>query len=154
MTPDETGPDAAEFCDEKPITDGLVEWEGSTMSAAPLGLPLIFQQLARFETPKHASAYVDAYLATASCEEWTIPADGATPEIVLLPSVPTPSTNYGDQSAEVVYEGSSSFLSLFGRTAIVRRQNDVYIVSITALTEDDLADVTPLVELALSRLEF
>jgi hypothetical protein len=152
--PDEIGPESAEFCDERPTTDGLVEWEGSTMSAPPLRFPLLFQQLARFETPQQAEAYVNAYVDSASCEEWIIPAENNKPEIVLRPSRPTTTTSYGDQSAEVVIQGSSSFLNLYGRTAIVRRQNDVYILSITALTEGRLDDVTPLVELALERLDF
>ncbi|MCP3989499.1 MAG: serine/threonine protein kinase [Actinomycetia bacterium] len=151
-TIDDNGPSSSGFCEETPTTEGLVEWEGSTLSATSR-FPIIFQQLSRFETPDDASAYVSAYLDTALCDEWTIPAEGNTPEIVLLPSVVTPSTIHGDESAEVVFSGSSSFLSLFGRTVIIRRQNDVYILSITGLAERDLEDLTPLVELAVSRLE-
>jgi serine/threonine protein kinase len=151
--PDDTGPAASQFCGNAPAADGLVEWEGSTM-ATSVGLPLIVQQLSRFDSPAVAAAYVEAWVGTVNCTEWTIPARGDTPEIILLPVVTDPGTSYGDEAHEVLYAGTAGGVPLYSRNAIVRHDTDVYTLSLTSLNESDLTTLDNLLELAVSRLEF
>lgn len=118
----------------------------------PLGFPLVFQQLARFESSEQASSYLNSYLPAPACAEWTIPPEDGSPAIVLAPQVVQPTTEYGDETGEIVFAGSSGEIELHGRVAIVRRGAEIYTLSINSLLESDLDQLDELLELAVSRL--
>lgn len=150
---DTAGPNSSQFCDVTPTTTGLVDWVGETL-ADPVGYPLVYQQLARFETAEDASSYVSTYLPATSCTEWTIPASGDGPPIVLEPVRVAPAQALGDESGEVVFDGTSGDTELHGRVAIVRVDGVVYTLSINSLDEGDLDMLDELFALAVSRLDF
>lgn len=151
VEPDLAGPNSSQFCDVTPTTIGLIEWTGETMGD-PLGFPLVFQQLARFESSEQASSYLNSYLPAPACAEWTIPPEDGSPAIVLAPQVVQPTTEYGDETGEIVFAGSSGEIELHGRVAIVRRGAEIYTLSINSLLESDLDQLDELLELAVSRL--
>jgi hypothetical protein len=152
-TADDAGPSSSQYCNRTPKTDGLTDWTGESL-AEPVGFPLVFQQLARFDTPAHASAYVASYVGTVNCDQWVIPASGSTPDITLRPKVTKPTTTYGDDTRGVEFQGTSSFITIYGRVALIRKSTDVYLVSITSLKQDDLADVDRLLQVAVPRLGY
>jgi len=151
--PDTAGPDSIQYCDNTPDTAGLGTWVGETASDV-LGFPSVFQQLARFDTPEAASAYMDAYTGTVDCPEWVLPASADGPEVTLRPQVVAAPTRYGDDTREIRFDGTSSFVPLYGRVAIVRRHTDVYLVSITSLLESDLDDLDRLLSQAVANLGY
>ncbi|MDH4076296.1 MAG: hypothetical protein OEW29_10200, partial [Acidimicrobiia bacterium] len=151
--PDTAGPDSIQYCDNTPDTAGLGDWVGETASDI-LGFPSVFQQLARFDTAEAASAYMDAYTGTVDCAEWVLPASDDGPEVTLRPQVVDAPTRYGDDTREIRFDGTSSFVPLYGRVAIVRRSTDVYLVSITSLLESDLADLDRLLGRAVTNLGY
>jgi hypothetical protein len=152
ITPDLVGPDAPQFCDNRPVTVGLSAWEGETI-ADPLGFPLLFQEITRFDSAAQAQAHLTSYVATVNCSEWVIPGENGNPDITLEPEVLTPPVNYGDGTEEIRFEGSVDFATIVSRTALVRLGTDVYLLSITTLDESDLAEIDELLELAVNRLE-
>ena len=149
---DLAGPASPQYCENVPATYGLDNWTGQTV-AEPVGSS-VFQQLARFASADQARAYLNSYVATVNCQEWVIPESGDNPAITLRPSVATPTATYGDDTRALLFEGRSSFVTLYGRVTLVQRQAEVYLVSITSLTEDDLADLDRLVELAVDKLGY
>ncbi|MEZ5410514.1 MAG: serine/threonine-protein kinase [Acidimicrobiales bacterium] len=151
--PDTAGPDSIQYCDNTPNTAGLGDWVGQTASDV-LGFPSVFQQLARFDTAEAAGAYMDAYTGTVDCAEWVLPASNDGPEVTLRPQVVDAPTRYGDDTREIRFDGTSSFVPLYGRVAIVRRSTDVYLVSITSLLESDLADLDRLLGQAVANLGY
>lgn len=153
IQPDVAGPNSSQFCDITPTTIGLIEWTGETMGD-PLGFPLVFQQLARFESAEQASAYLNTYLPAPSCAEWTIPPEDGSPAIVLAPQVVQPATEYGDETGEIVFDGASGEIELYGRVAVVRSRAEIYTLSINSLFESDLDQLDELLKLAMTRLGY
>ncbi len=151
--PDTAGPDSIQYCDNTPDTAGLQDWQGETASDV-LGFPSVFQQLARFDSAEAASAYMDAYTGTVDCGEWVLPASDDGPEVTLRPQVVQAPTRYGDDTREIHFDGTSSFVPLYGRVTIVRRSTDVYLVSITSLLESDLDDLDRLLRQAVTNLGY
>lgn len=151
--PDIAGPDSIQYCDNTPETAGLQDWQGETASDV-LGFPSVFQQIARFDTADAASAYMTAYTGTVDCTEWVLPASDDGPEVTLRPQVVQAPTRYGDDTREIHFDGTSSFVPLYGRVAIVRRSTDVYLVSITSLLESDLDDLDRLLRQAVTNLGY
>ena len=151
--PDTAGPDSIQYCDNTPDTSGLGDWVGETSSDV-LGFPSVFQQLARFDSVEAASAYMDAYTGTVDCAEWVLPASDDGPEVTLRPQVVDAPARYGDDTREIRFDGTSSFVPLYGRVAIVRRATDVYLVSITSLLESDLDDLDRLLSQAVTNLGY
>ncbi len=153
VKPDDVGPSSSQYCDNLPKTDGLDDWVGQTV-AEPIGFPAVFQELARFETVAQASSYVESYMATIDCDQWVIPPEGDSPEIVLRPKVIAAPTSYGDDTRRLQFEGESGAITLYGRVAVVRKASDVYLVSVTSIVRDDLADVDRLLGVAVARLGY
>lgn len=150
---DTAGPESIQYCDNTPDTSGLGDWLGETSSDV-LGFPSVFQQLARFESVAAASAYMDAYTGTVDCAEWVLPESEDGPEVTLRPQVVDAPTRYGDDTREIRFDGTSGFVPLYGRVAIVRRATDVYLVSITSLLESDLDDLDRLLGQAVTNLGY
>ncbi len=153
-SPDTEGPDSSQFCDNTPVTVGLSEWEGVSYSEAA-GYPLVFQQLARFDTAAQATAYVTSYMATVNCSEWTIPGDDGTPDVAIRPEiVANPPTVYGDETREIVFEGNADIVTVVARASLMRKGADVFLLTVTSILDADLNDLDRLLGLAAERLDF
>ncbi len=148
---DATGPASSQFCDNTPTTEGLVEWTGRSESALA-GYPVVFQQIARFETEQDAAAYVDSYLAGVDCQQWTIPGDGDE-TMVVLPMARVNGNPPGEQGILVTFEGIDDF-DLSGQVALVRRDTEVYTLSVTSFEAADVDRFEPWLIEAIERLEF
>ncbi|MEM9894256.1 MAG: serine/threonine-protein kinase [Actinomycetota bacterium] len=149
---DLTGPDSSQFCDNTPTTDGLVEWTGRSESGAA-GFPVVFQQIARFDTEDDAAAYVDAYLAGVDCQQWAIPGGDDGEAMIVLPMARVNGNPPGEQGIEVTFAGIDGF-DLSGQVALVRRDTEVYTLSVTSFEATDVERFEPWLATAIERLEF
>lgn len=152
ITPDDQGPDSPQFCDNIPVTVGLDEWDGETL-ADPIGSPLIFQEVSRFDSAAQAQAYLASYVATVNCSDWILPGEAGDPDITIAPEVRTPAFTYGDETHEIWFEGTTDFATIVARTALVRDGRQVFQISVTSLLEGDLDELDPLLELSIERLQ-
>ncbi|MEM8926388.1 MAG: serine/threonine-protein kinase [Actinomycetota bacterium] len=152
VEPDSAGPNSSQFCDNTPETSGLTAWTGQTNAGSP-GYPVIFQQLARFDTPQNAERYVATYAAGVDCTAWTIPGNDDGPPIVVLPRLIPPSAEGGEQAVEVAFEGADG-LSLSGRVVVVRQGIEVYTLSVTSVEPTDVDRLEPLLTEALTTLGY
>lgn len=153
IEPDDAGPDSEQYCNNTPKTTGLGDWEGNTIKE-PIGFPLMFQQVARFDSVKSASAYVDAYMGTIDCDQWTIPASSGGTPITVKPQVLTPAKTYADDTRALKFDGQSGAIKLHGKVYLVRKKTDVYLVSITSLLDADLARLDDWLKTAVDRLGY
>ncbi len=148
---DSAGPNSAQFCDNTPDTGGLVGWTGKT-NASAAGFPVVFQQVARFDSILAATTYVDSYLAGVDCPQWTISADSDSP-IVVLPAARVTEPPAGDQGIEITFEGAEG-LDLAGRVTLVRRGAEVYTLSATSVDGTDLEPFDGWLDQALVELGY
>lgn len=152
-SPDFAGPDSQQFCDNVPVTVGLLEWEGETI-AHPQGFPLLFQEVVRFDSAAQAQAYTSSYVATVNCDEWTLPSEDGGPNLDISPQVvrPPPAT-HGDENHEIAFVGRAELIDVYARTAIVRTGREVFVLSMTSILQSDLDELDPLLDTAVGRLE-
>ncbi|MDH3681720.1 MAG: hypothetical protein OEV40_17425, partial [Acidimicrobiia bacterium] len=151
---DTDGPAVPQYCDNTPVTTGLVDWEGETYSDAA-GFPVVFQELVRFDTAAQASAYMASYVATVNCSEWVIPGEEGGPDVVVRPEVvAVPAANHGDATEEITFEAQADFLTLVARAALVRKNTDVYLMSVTSILTSDVDELDRLLALAIDLLGY
>jgi serine/threonine protein kinase len=157
IDPDTIGPDSPQFCENTPVTAGITDWVGETITESTLGSPLLFQELVRFETSNQASAYVASYMATVNCSEWTQPESVDGPAVLFRP-VTTPAVAvYGDDTREITFEAESvdaAFVVLYGRVALVRYGTDVYTLNLTSFLESEVDQLDGLLQLAVQKLGY
>lgn len=149
------GPDATQFCDNRPEADGLVGWQGESYAPPPAGIPSVYQLVARFGSPDQAVDFVDSYLGTITCDEWTISGDGDGQDVVARPTRLESASTFGDVTEEVAYVAEvPGVIATTTRTALVASGAEVLILSITSIDPDDLEDLDALLRLAVERLDF
>jgi hypothetical protein len=155
---DTIGPASPQFCDNPPLTAGLVDFVGETIADSAVTSPLLFQEVVRFETDGQASAYVASFLATVNCDEWTQPESADGPAVLFRPEISTAPAVYGDDTREVVFEASSADGTttdvLLGRVAIVRKGTDVYTLNVTSFQQSDIDLLDGLLQLAVQKLGY
>ncbi|MGI9616435.1 MAG: serine/threonine protein kinase [Acidimicrobiales bacterium] len=153
VTPDTVGPISPQFCDNTPVTVGLTEWEGETLGD-PVGFPLVFQEIVRFDSAAQAEAYTTSYVATVNCDDWILPGEDGNLDLTIAPEVIDPAPfSYDDESHEIDFVGTTAVATVFARTAIVRIGVDVFVLSVTSLVEGDVAELDPLLDIAVDRLQ-
>ena len=150
--PDPGEPASPQWCDNVPVTAGLIDSMGETL-AAPAGLPLLIQEVLRFDADAAARAYVDSYIAGVDCERWSSDEGGVGPALVLEPRVATPDLVHGDDTRELTFSGRSD-IDLEGRVAVVRSGPDVLLLMKAAADPTGLDDFDDLLGLAVERLGY
>ncbi len=153
VSPDLAGPDSSQFCDNVPITVGLSEWDGETITH-PQGFPAIFQEVVRFDSAGQAQAFTSSYVATVNCDEWTLPGEDGAPDLDISPEVvDPPPAAHGDENHEITFVGRAEIVDVHARTAIVRLDREVLVLSITSILQNDLTELDSLLDTAVDRLE-
>ncbi|MFV0260322.1 MAG: hypothetical protein ACK5PP_17960, partial [Acidimicrobiales bacterium] len=143
----DNNPANAEYCENTPVTDGLVDWRAGSIEASG-SLPTLYQSLTRFETDQEAAAYLESLIGTIDCEEWS------QDDVVFRPMVETPVGAWGDDTRQVHAELNSSGLIGHLRAIYVRDGSEVLYVSILTLRPSELDGLPNLVTVATDRLDF
>jgi hypothetical protein len=154
---DTIGPATAQFCSNTPLTAGLDDWLGETITEASASDASLYQAVTRFQTSAEASAHVASYLATVNCTEWTEPATADSVEITIRPTIATAAATYGDDTREITYDATSPDavdITLYGRLAIVRYGTDVLNLNLSTFDQADASMLDGLLQLAVERLGY
>ncbi len=150
---DSFGPGSGTMCDNAPATDGLADWKGQTITTGG-GVQSLYQVVSRFETADQAAAYLDAYAETNDCESWVV--DNEDGSNVTFSAQQTAPPAFGDRARrfEVLGELDGPGLQIYARLVLVQSGTDVLTMNLSALSEDDAAELDLLAPLAAERLGF
>lgn len=152
-TGDSFGPGSGTLCDNSPATDGLVEWTGQTISTE-VGDRFLYQVISRFETANQAAAYLDSYAETNDCGSWIVETEDGDLAYTAQQTAPP---SFGDRSRRFEifgeFEGSDSE-DIYARMLLVQSGTDVLSLSLSTLSEADVAELDELAPIAAERLGF
>ncbi len=154
-TSDESpGPGSETLCDNVPATDGLIEWKGQVITTE-LGLRTLYQVVSRFETEEQAAQYLDAYAGTNDCESWLVETDEPGTTDVVYTALQTTPPSYGDRARQFEIVGEMDEVpSIHTRVLLIQSGTDVLGLSLTAVNEDQIAELDDLAPLAVERLGY
>lgn len=145
------GPDAPSYCNNRPLADGLVEWQGNRLTEDG-GQKRVAQLVGRFETPLDASVFMTSVAEGVDCAEWTV-GDGSTALTFHVTEQP-PDSAFGDETKRFDLQVAAEGLDLFLRTVLIRSGHDVAQFTYVSVDEQDLALLDPLATSAVAVLGY
>lgn len=145
------GPEAASYCDNVPVTDGLVEWSGNRLTEDG-GRRRVAQLVARFQSSIDASAFVASHSTIIDCEEWEAESGESALRLTVVEDVPE--TIHGDETKQFSLEASGTGPVLFLRTVLVRSGADIAQFTFVSANRQDLTLLDDIVARAVARLGF
>ena len=151
---DAFGPAAGVFCDNTVAIDGLIDWQGQTISTDG-GLRSLYQVVSRFSSPEQATNYLDAYAETNSCESWTVDTDAGPSVELMAQSIDSPTL--GERAAGFEIQGGledAVGITIHGKVLVVQSGTDVISLSLSGISEVQADELDLLGPIAADRLGF